>query len=281
MTKLKILALATLMTGVVVSFPVHAQEEDDIVGYRSGEKSRDKISGYVAGGVAVFPEYPGSEDYDVVPGVIAKVNYGEYYYAQFMGPELKVNVIRDKKFNFGPLIGYDGGRDDVENDRVDLLDEVDNGLELGAFASYAFNEVFHSRDEVEFELSAVQDVASGHEGFIADLDASYSLPVHFHGTWRLGFSLGASYVSDDYADSYYSISSAESVASTLPTFNAEGGLDTVDAMITANYLLSNQWGIFGFAGVEQLVGDGEDTPITDIEGDDTSFSGGLALSYRF
>ena len=285
--RLSRLNLLFLAAGLVISAPAMAQDKGEIVqdqdipGYRTGEKDPTSISGFVAAGVVVTPEFPGSDDSEVTPALLGKVNYGEYYYAQILGPQLEVNLFPSKSFNIGPVIGYDGGRDDVDNDTVDRLDDVDESLEIGAFASYAFADVLQTRDELEFSVTATQDIADGHDGFVADFDIDYSFPVNLYGRWRWGLGVGTTYVSESYSDSYFSVSAAEQVATGLNQFDAGAGFNNVSASISANYLLTDRWGIYALGGVSRLLDDAADSPIVEQEGDDTNFIAGAAISYRF
>ena len=48
-------------------------------------------------------------------------------------PILRVNLLPDRKWNFGPLLIYRPERDDVDNNQVDALKDVDAALELRSF----------------------------------------------------------------------------------------------------------------------------------------------------
>ena len=238
----------------------------------------DGISGFVAVGVGVAPDYEGSNDYQIVPLPIARVGYGN------VGLELeglggRLDVSPFEGFGFGPAFNFRMGRDDVEDDRVDALEDVDDAVEIGAFIRYGLPVGLTSRDEAVVRLDALFDVADGHSGIVATLSAGYT----FRPIDDLGLTIGTSarWVSDDYADAYFSVSPTGAAASGLAPFNADGGITDVGLNLAATYALTDRWGLLATGGTSFLLGDAADSPVVDDAGSATQFFGGVALTFSF
>ena len=133
-------------------------------------------------------------------------------------------------------------------------------------------------DEGVIRLDVLYDIADAHSGFIAELGAAYT----FRPVPRLGLTTGVStrYVSDDYADTYFSVSNAGLSASGLPVYNADGGFDSVGISLTATYQLTDRWGLIASASVSSLLGDAADSPVVDV-GFETQAFYGLGVTYSF
>ena len=68
------------------------------------------------------------------------------------------------------------------------------------------------------------------------------------------------------------------VPSTLPAYDARGGLHALRFGIGAGYRIDERWNVFARLGTSRLVGDAEDSPITR---DRTQNLAALFASYRF
>jgi outer membrane scaffolding protein for murein synthesis (MipA/OmpV family) len=104
-------------------------------------------------------------------------------------------------------------------------------------------------------------------------------------TFYVGASLGADFVSNRFADYYFSISPADAVVSGLPAFNADGGMKSWKVGLLANYSLSGDLrrglSIFGTGGYSRLVGDFKRSPIVSDRGSASQWLGALGLAYSF
>ena len=102
----------------------------------------------------------------------------------------------------------------------------------------------------------------------------------------VGLSVGAEHVDDDYADYYFSVSPAGSIASGLPTFQADGGWKSVGAFVLLGVDFDGELangGLAGFVsgGYTRLLGDAKRTPLTSIRGDADQWLAGAGLAFTF
>ncbi len=259
--------------------PVYAQTAILDYANETDQATAQGWSGFVAAGTAVLPEYDGAEDYQVIPVAALQLNKGNYYIAT-RGLGFVANVIDSPHFNAGPIVRFRFGRDDdVDNARIAQLRALDDAVETGAFISAIQRNLWRPGDNLELSLSAAHDVAGGHGGLLADISASYFVPVRRD--LRLGFSASLGYQSDDYAESYFTIDANNAARSGLQQYDADGGLNNASAGIQLIYAFDQRWGIFSMLQYSRLLADAADSPIVDQEGNANQLFGVVAVSYRF
>ncbi len=236
------------------------------------------VSGFIAAGVGVTPDYEGSSDYEPVPLIIGQIEAFDLGF-EFQGLTARLNVRPDAAFQFGPVVSFRPGRDDVSNDTVDELSDIDDAVEVGGFFRYVLDDLFRSGDELELGVEVLADVGDAHEGLTAGLSLGYAMT--FGERWRVGLDTGATYATDDYMQTYFGIDAVDAGRSGLPVFDADAGFKDVGVGATLSYNFSERWGAFGRVAYTRLIGDAADSPVVDDEGSADQFFAGLAISYRF
>ncbi|MEM6490798.1 MAG: MipA/OmpV family protein [Pseudomonadota bacterium] len=236
------------------------------------------MSGFIFAGPAVTPEFEGAESYDVVPGFVGMVEY-DGRSALITPSDLDFDLAPSPRFSIGPSLSYRFARDDVDNARVDRLNDVDAALEIGANAGLNFGGLLDEADGLNLGLRLTQDVADAHGGFVGRASANYAYPITERLRLTSGLELTA--VSDDYADAYFGVSAAESARSGLSAYDAEGGFRDVKFTLLADYALSDRWGVGAFASYARLVGDFADSSIVNEAGSENQFFALIGLQYRF
>jgi outer membrane protein len=127
-------------------------------------------------------------------------------------------------------------------------------------------------------VAAVRQGFGGHDGIVGEGGVDFVVePVP-----PLTVSVGprVSFASEDYMETYFGVDAAQSAASGLPVFDAEGGIKGVGVEAEWRYALTRRWALVGEAGYERLVSDAADSPITEV-GSENQFSAALGLTYRF
>lgn len=262
-------ALALCAAATLAAFPASAQD-------RGGPP---EWTGSVGLGVGVAPDYEGSNDYQAIPAPRLELRKGGYgVKTNRLG--LEADLTASRRLNAGPIIRYDLGRDDdVEDSRVSLLDEVDPSLEIGGYVSYAFPVELAPGDFGFVRLSTVQDVAGGHDGFVAEASAGYFTPIGRD--FRAGAILATSYASNDYMESFFEVDAVEAARSGLSQSDADGGFKDVGLTLTLTYALNDRWDLTSFAGYKRLIGDAADSSVVDEAGSENQAFGAIGLSYGF
>ena len=178
----------------------------------------------------------------------------------------------DRCFSAGPAIIYRPERDDVDNDAVDDLDDVDDAIELGGFIGMNYQGWLA-------RATLTQDVNDGHDGLVFNLLGGYRLPLA--PAWSLTTTISTTYADEDYMDSYFTIDGGDAADSGLDEFDADSGFKDVGVGLRLAWGQDTGLGVTGIASFTRLLGDAEDSPVVDDEGDENQFFGGLALTYAF
>ena len=294
--------LTRLVAGIlaIMAAPVWAQANDTPVGppsdVRTGTGGEagppdsvfDDTWINIGFGVAFSPSYSGSNDYvfSPLPVVQGSVN-GVDISPRPAG--LAFDFIADPDqgagFAFGPAIRLRNDRaDQIEDPVVIAAGELDRAVEVGIATGVSFPRQLNPFDSLSLNADVRWDVAGAHGGMVIEPSITYFTPVD-RGT-IVSLSLGTEYVSDDFADYYYTVSSAQSAASGLPQFTADGGFTKVSATLLTGIdldgnALNGGWGAVLIGGYSRLVGDAKNNPYTAVRGTANQVFVGIGLGYTF
>jgi outer membrane scaffolding protein for murein synthesis (MipA/OmpV family) len=252
----------------------------------SAQEVADKDTLTFAGGVGYRPDYEGSDDYHLIPAAAVR---GKYHGISFStrATYLYVDFIKDSPkfgFDFGPIAGVrTNKRRHIHDDVVELLPKTKRAFEVGGFAGVSFHGLTNPYDTLALRLDVLHDVGSAHKSTTFSPNLEFSTPLSTR-TYASA-SVGAEFVSNKYADYYYSISPAGSLASGLPVFNAGGGMKNWKASLLLNQSITGNLlhglSIFGTTQYSRLVGDFEKAPIVSDRGSASQWlvAGGLAYTW--
>ena len=227
-------------------------------------------------GALYQPDYEGSDDYEVGALPLLMVNYRDLVFLR--GPMLGANAFTlqgprpGDKLQIGPLLRYQMGRDEGDNDALRGLGDIDAGAELGAFITYRTG-------PWSTGLTVFRDISDAHDGLTAKASGGYT--HSFTPKLRLRSEVYATWADDNYTETFFGITAAQSQRSGLRRYTAEGGLKDVGLSLDLDYSLTQHWGITGRLGYKRLLGDAADSPLVEDKGSADQFSTGLILSYRF
>ena len=271
---MRFLAIGTIFyLGLTAS--VSAADEKD----KTEKGPKHALGGVVVLGAVSVPEFEGSSDQTFSPFIGARIQFDRRYLA-LEGTEFRANLSKRSGFEVGPVLNVVPGRDSsVTNAAVSRLEEVDNAIELGLFVTKSWQGLGNHNGQASLALQSARDVSTGHGGRQATLSAEYSGALNPR--WQLGMSLSATLANKDYADTYFSVSSADALASGLPAYTAKGGLKDLGLGVNTNYAMSRNWIVTGFVNYNRLMGDFADSPIVDLEGNSNQIIAGLGLGYAF
>lgn len=243
-------------------------------------------------GAGLVPSYSGSDDYRVFPLPLIVGRVGGVGITP-NGPGLTFDVLSQPpgegpsgaSFSFGPTVRVRGDRDgSIEDEVVKLAGELDTALELGVQGGVRIPGVLNRFDSVSFSTAVRWDVLGAHEGMLVEPGVGYFTPIGTGAAVQARAS--ASFVDDAFAEYYYSISPAQSAATGLPQFEADGGLNSLGFNLIAtfdldNNLLNGGLNLFAIGGYSRLVGDAADTPFTSQRGSANQLIGGIGIGYTF
>ena len=246
---------------------------------------------YITIGVAaaIGPSYQGSDDYVFFPLPAVQGRLGGVDF-QPRPAGLAVDFVPDQdgaKVDFlaGPVIALRLDRTrQIEDVVVERLGKLDVAVELGGTVGLQFNQLLNPYDSLTATVDARWDVAGAHDGMVIAPQLTYFTPVSEGAAVAL--SVSAEHVDDDYADYYFSISPAGTVASGLPTFQAKGGWKNVGAGLLATIdldgdLRNGGFALFAAGNYARMLEDAKRSPVTSIRGDADQWSGFLGIGYTF
>jgi outer membrane protein len=266
-----LLALAALQAASAQDLSVDA----DVPAVDEPSKPSPEWRYMVGIGAAVVPDYEGSEDYTAAPVPLARIQRGDLY-AKLTGLKLSSNLVPHPNFRLGPVLNVRGERDKVDNDRVDNMEDIDSALELGVVGGY---DVKLDKAVLSLEVEFLADVSDEHEGWLLTPRIKYVRSLS--DSFTLLASTSLTVASDDYMETYFGVSSSDSVRSGLSTFDADEGVKDWSLALGAVYNLTDSWGIGAFALYKLLLEDAADSPVVDDVGDENQLIGGIFTTYKF
>ena len=274
MTKL---GLALTFAVVIMTRTVVAHADGvppDIEGAIEEERKAEKARWVTLGiGLAAVPDYEGSEDYEGVPVPIVRVDWRSRRYVEFSGTRFHANLLSGfEKWQAGPMLNYNPGRDDVDNDRVDALRDIDNTIEGGGFVTF-------DAGKWETYLEFLTDIDGEHEGSLATFRQSYKMPLENRRLLTFNFSL--TYADDDYMETFFGIDADNAARSGLRTFEAEADFKDVEVSVVFLTNFSKRWNIAYSLGYKRFLGDAADSPVVDDEGSADQFLAAIIGSTTF
>jgi outer membrane scaffolding protein for murein synthesis (MipA/OmpV family) len=223
-----------------------------------GRSGRSVFFTFFAGGRA-GPPFFGSDEMEFGPsfrGSFAYLNFGDVTFGEdAFDPD---PYERRSGFGYGLAFRFVGERDSSEYDDIRGLDDIDGTLEIGLGFGYAWPNV-----------EAIADVRYGLGGSDAWVGEARLFYVA-RPTDRLALRIGPRVLvgSDNYVDTYFGVSSAESFRSGLDAFDPDAGLVSAGVELIATYRLNERWWLEGAAKWEQFQGDAADSPIVGAGADD-------------
>jgi len=244
-------------------------------------------------GVGLIPSYAGSNDYIAFPLPLIVGRVGGVGISP-NGPGFLVDLNPGKpglvpqkgaRVAIGPALRFRNDRNILIKDEVVArAGTLDVALEAGGPVGLVWRSVAKRLDQLSVGVQARWDVLGAHKGMVIEPQINYRASVGR--SFVLQAQVNAEFVDDNFADFYFSVSPAQALASGLPLFRAQGGLNRVGTTAILSYDLDRNplnggWSVTGVGGYSRMFGDGADTPYTAIRGDANQFILGLGLSYTF
>jgi len=253
------------------------------------EEAARKDSLTIGLGAGLVPDYEGSNDYRLIPAGAIRGQVSGISFAT-LGTYLYVDVIPrgagKLDFDFGPIVGVRPNRTGhVKDDIVNLLPRRKTAIEVGGFAGVSAHGVTNPYDTLSLQVDVVHDVANAHQSTTISPKVTFATPLS-RSTYA-SVSVGTEFVSNKYADYYYSITPADSITTggVLPTFDASGGMKDWKASLLLNQSLSGDLlhglSIFGIGSYSRLVGDFKRSPIVSERGSANQWVLAAGLAYTF
>jgi outer membrane scaffolding protein for murein synthesis (MipA/OmpV family) len=271
---------------LALALPATAQAQND------GPQDEGVFAGdYLTLGAGGFygPSYEGSDDYILFPAPIVQGRLLGVAITPRAGG-IALDFIPDGDdakigFSLGPVATLRRDRASrIKDPVVKTLGKLDTAVEVGANAGVTVYDLLTGYDSLTFSGDARWDVAGAHKGMLWGPSISYFTPVSKGAVVNL--SVSAEHVDDDFADYYFTVTPAGSVASGLPAFDADGGWKSMGINLLTGVDFDGDLtngGLAGFVtgGYTRMLGDAKRTPLTSIRGSRDQWLVGAGLAFTF
>ena len=253
------LLLLAVFAAPLATIPAQAQEDE-------GSEKRTRI----ILGPQLSPSWPGADKFSVGPYIdVSRTRDSEF---EFEAPDESFGqpLVHTGNFAFGPALGFIGKR--KASDLGADLPKVGFSIEAGGFAQVALTPSLRIRAEGRKGLS-------GHKGWVGEVSADYI--AREGDDWLFSIGPRVTFGDSRYTRAYFGVTPEAAVASGLPAYDPDGGVQSVG--VTAGYhrMLGRNWGFAVYGRYDRLVGDAADSPVTRELGSRGQPSAGVALSYTF
>lgn len=229
------------------------------------------------GGAAVIkPEYEGSDEYEVIGYPI--VGFESLTESMFDGrlsfdgaDAVKYALIRRQGFEIGPLGGIRFERDEDDGDLLRGIGDVDTAIILGAYVKYNFTPEYFA--QVSYHHDVAEDT-----GF--EIKFGLGTKQKLSNGWTMKGYVGGVFSNDEYFDSYFGITTAQSLnsAANLAVYNPDDGIKSVEASLGFDIPLDDRWELQLKGKYSYLFEEAADSPIVE---DENQFVGVVGLAYYF
>jgi MipA family protein len=231
-------------------------------------------------GVGSYPDYIGSDDTAVGVAPIGQFSFGGHRFVRLLVNDLRVNLLDDPNWRFGPVGLWRFGRDDDVDDKVvRKMHEIDSSFSLGLFGTYVWRDSRDPRKQAGVGGWALGDVTGVYNGWNAGLNAFAMQPVAKMVT--LGGGAAFTYGSSNYMDEYFGVTARDALATGLPVYQAGAGVRDVRGWVSALLHLSPQWHLGAGVMYSRLVGDAADSPIVTERGSENQWIYGVGALYAW
>jgi outer membrane scaffolding protein for murein synthesis (MipA/OmpV family) len=213
---------------------------------------------------------------------------GEGRYVQWVGPEIRANVVPRTDVRAGPLLRFRPRRDDdAEDETISRMRPVATANELGGFVAYHMPLDANPLHKVVFYGDVTWNTTNVYDGATGNIRATYYHPFEggMGGKPLLGtIGLGLFMTSDHFANRYFGINGSD--VGLFPEragvpYNAEGGLTSIKIPFALVSQVDPKWIVIFGGNYEKLLNDAKDSPVVQKHGDDNQWSVGIAATYLF
>lgn len=222
-------------------------------------------------GPSYRPDYFGSDDYEWRPDPEVYVKFRNFVFLDNDGADIA--LFGFSGFAFGPSLRLVGDRDESDNPALTGLGDIDHTFEVGGFAATKF------MDRLLFRAKIRKGVVGGHDGL--SVDAAATMLLFRLGRVSTSVSGQATWIDNSYADTFFSVTPAQSVASGLPVYDAQAGMRDMGGSFNAYINVGKRWSVNPYVSYRYIFDEYGDAPIVEQFGSRNQFIAGFHLMREF
>ncbi len=242
----------------------------------------------IGAGVAVLPDYDGSNDMRLVaaPGARAQLSGMTFTWVGNRGwADLIPNPPKGLDLQLGPLVNVDLNRAlGVGDRRVNALGKIPIAVEGGVQAGIGYQGLITSDyDKLSLSVGYVHDIGGVHKSYVITPEIDYATPLSRHAL--IDLTAEADYAGNGYMRRYFGVTPGGSAASGLPAFTPRAGwkdwaiIALTDVSLTGD--LTHGLQLVAAASYRRLIGDAALSPIVSEAGTPDQWIGALGVAYTF
>ncbi|WP_165793677.1 MipA/OmpV family protein [Hyphococcus luteus] len=219
------------------------------------------------------PDYFGSNDYEFNADPQVYVKFKNFVFLDDDGADFA--LFGFSRFRAGPSIKIRARRDQDDNPALDGLGDVGTTFEMGGFVATTF------LDRFAFKAKARHAIKTGHHG--AAVDGYLTALLFRAGRFSLAAGGQATWIDDNFADAYFSITPEQSARSggRLPVYEVDSGFRDVGGSVNAYINIGDRWSLNPYATYQYIFRDYARTPIIADYGSRHQFAFGFHLMREF
>ncbi|MTI08559.1 MipA/OmpV family protein [Curvivirga aplysinae] len=262
---------ATILAGAVTSSPIAMANDSGNGAPSEPERLYENWEFAIGAGVMYAPDYMGSDDYDAGFMPHLEVVWNDRVSLSMGG--LLVDAYKTDNLTLGLGVGMTEGRDESDNQALRGLGDIDSSAAAVLYANYQW-------EMMDFGARFEQDLGDGHEGALVGLEANFMVPVVED---KLMFMVGpdATWVSEDYMQSFYGISSKQAANSAYSRYDVDSGFRDVGLHAMIEYRITDSVSFNVVSQYSRIIGDAADSPIVKDKGSENQLSSGMMIKYEF
>lgn len=231
----------------------------------------------LGGGVGVAPRYSGSDENRVSTALVLDYSMRNGFFVSSTRGLGYGNSLGN--LDYSAALSYRTGRKDHNVDSDTMSDGSDHlrgmgnvkGSALGVVGlGYKLTNWLSAQLQAEVPFSQRDNGAALHFGIVSPL---YHSPKN-----SVTLGLTSSWGTNDYMQTYYGVSAAQSAASGFTQYTAGSGIYACSLNLDWTHNFTESWSVVADAGYTQLAGDARNSPIVQRKASPT---GSLTVTYRF
>ena len=221
--------------------------------------------------VGYVPVYEGSREYRALPVPLVNYHSGNFFISPRAGlPAMGLQTALAPDWKAGVFVGMGLGRDSSDADRTKGLDDIDFHGTYGAFVEWA-------PGPLSLGAAYRQAARSGYGGTL-ELRATYA--AWQEGAHRVNIGASTQWASHDAMQTWYGVTSSQAASSRagLSTYSPGSGFKSAALFATWSYRINPSWSTITTLGVNTLLGDARDSPLTERR---ANMFGSVGVVYAF
>ncbi|MHB8815888.1 MAG: MipA/OmpV family protein [Steroidobacteraceae bacterium] len=262
-------ALLLLIAAVLAPIPGWAQEqslEDQALAQQGLTRAQAGWSVTLGAALAAAPRYPGASRERLRLAPLIAIDYDDRLTIGPLG--IGLIALRGPGFRAGPVLGFEGGRRASDDPRLTGLGDIPATATAGLFAAY-------DRGPIAISATARQAISHTGNGFSGLLRIEAH---HLFARTRIALGPDLEFGNNEYQQTWFGISPAQSAASGLREYTPQAGINRVGVHVGLTYRASAHVLWRAFARMSDLTGDAARSPIVERR---TQFVIGAGIAYHF